>query len=79
MTKMYYKKEYTEKQWTALIDMATELNCAVSYDKYGLAAKIDSTNLENDLCKNFPDSAGTVTNAWAENIHKMLQEIAGLL
>ena len=79
MVNMYYKKECTENQWMALIDMAMELNCVVTYDKYGSAAKIDSTNLENDLRKNFPNSIGTATNTWAENIHKMLQESASLL
>ena len=35
MTKSYYRSEYSDKQWKALIDKATELGCQITYSKYG--------------------------------------------
>lgn len=35
MTKNYYRSEYSDKQWKALIDKATELGCQITYSKYG--------------------------------------------
>lgn len=46
MIKTYYRNEYTEKQWKALIDKATELGCQVTYGRYGDRAEIDSTDRE---------------------------------
>lgn len=46
MTKNYYKSEYSDKQWKALIDKATELGCQITYSKYGNIVTIDSTDRE---------------------------------
>lgn len=35
MVKTYYRNEYTEKQWKALIGKAAELGCQVTYGRYG--------------------------------------------
>lgn len=35
MTKNYYRSDYSDKQWKALIDKATELGCQITYSKYG--------------------------------------------
>ena len=45
MTKNYYRSEYSDKQWKALIDKATELGCQITYSKYGNIVTIDSTDL----------------------------------
>lgn len=42
MTKSYYRSEYSDKQWKALIDKATELGCQITYSKYGNIVTIDS-------------------------------------
>lgn len=78
MTKTYYRNEYTEKQWKALIDKATELGCQVIYGRYGDRAEIDSTALEDKLCKDNPNAIGTVRHEWAEHIHRILQESTDL-
>ena len=78
MVKTYYRNEYTEKQWKALVDKAAELGCQVTYGRYGDRAEIDSTELENRLCENCPESIGTVRHKWAEHIHQMLQESTDL-
>ena len=70
MTKTYYKNEYTEKQWRALIDEAYLLGCAVTYNRYGTCAEIDSTSLEDLL---LAKSYGTRAD-WAEHIHNRLQK-----
>lgn len=79
MVKIYYRNEYTEKQWKALIDKATELGCHVSYAKSGDRIKIDSTECENINLKNsgsgFDDWAAR--NYWAGFIHGKLQESTG--
>lgn len=49
MVKTYYRGEYTEKQWKALIDKAAELGCQVTYGRYGDRAEIDSTDRENAI------------------------------
>lgn len=41
MTKNYYRSEYSDKQWKALIDKATELGCQITYSKYGNIVTID--------------------------------------
>ena len=46
MTKNYYRSEYSDKQWKALIDKATELGCQITYSKYGNIVTIDSTAQE---------------------------------
>ena len=46
MTKNYYRSEYFDKQWKALIDKATELGCQITYSKYGNIVTIDSTDRE---------------------------------
>ena len=74
MTKNYYRSEYSDKQWKALIDKATELSCQITYSKYGNIVTIDSTALENSLVRDFPNSIVTVRQEWAERIHDMIQE-----
>lgn len=49
MTKNYYRSEYSDKQWKALIDKATELGCQITYSKYGNIVTIDSTDLESQI------------------------------
>lgn len=44
MAKNYYRSEYSDKQWKALIDKATELGCQITYSKYGNIVTIDSTD-----------------------------------
>ena len=73
MIKTYYRNEYTEKQWKALIDKATELGCQVTYGRYGDRAEISSTDRENAVLVN--TGAGEERRSfWAEHIHNMLQE-----
>ena len=50
MTKNYYRSEYSDKQWKALIDKATELGCQITYSKYGNIVTIDSTDRESTKC-----------------------------
>ena len=47
MTKNYYRSEYSDKQWKALIDKTTELGCQITYSKYGNIVTIDSTDRES--------------------------------
>ena len=47
MTKSYYKCEYSDKQWKALIDKATELGCQITYSKYGNIVKSVELKQEN--------------------------------
>ena len=47
MTKNYYRSEYSDKRWKALIDKATELGCQITYSKYGNIVTIDSTDRES--------------------------------
>lgn len=49
MTKNYYRSEYSDKQWKALIDKATELGCQITYSKYGNIVTIDSTDRESQI------------------------------
>lgn len=78
MTKNYYRSEYSDKQWKALIDKATELGCQITYNKYGNIVTIDSTALEDSLMRNFPNSIGTARQEWGEHIYNMLQESTDL-
>lgn len=73
MTKNYYRSEYTEKQWIALIDKATELGCQITYSKYGNIVTIDSTERENMLVRHEGDR-----QFWAEHTHSVLQESTDL-
>lgn len=73
MTKNYYRSEYTEKQWKALIDKATELGCQITYSKYGNIATIDSTERENTLARQENDR-----QFWANCIHDAIQESTDL-
>lgn len=51
MVKTYYRSEYSDKQWRALMDTAAELGCQVTYGKYGDRVVIDSTNRENEAAQ----------------------------
>lgn len=70
MVKTYYRSEYSDKQWKALIDKATELGCQITYSKYGNIVTIDSTDRESRIIattgRDEQDRA-----AWAERIHGM--------
>lgn len=74
MTKTYYKNEYSDKQWKALIDKALEMGCKITYDIYGTRAVIDSTELEDKLIRGKEENR----MAWAEHIHKVLQDSTNL-
>ena len=77
MTKNYYRSEYSDKQWKALIDKTTELGCQITYSKYGNIVTIDSTDRESSIIaqtgRGEQDRA-----AWAERIHGMIQESTDL-
>ena len=76
MTKNYYRNEYTEQQWIALIDKAIEFGCKIEYSKYGNIAEINSTDLETALIKNSTNSISKARDFWAEQIHRMIQDAA---
>ena len=77
MTKNYYRKEYSEQQWIALIDKAIEFGCKTTYSIYGNIAEIDSTDLETILMKNLPNSMfGKSRDICADEIHRMIQDAA---
>lgn len=77
MTKNYYRSDYSDKQWKALIDKATELGCQITYSKYGNIVTIDSTDRENSILKSV--GAGEEYRVmWADHIHNMLQESTDL-
>lgn len=80
MIKTYYRNEYTEKQWKALIDKAAELGCQVTYGRYGDRAEIDSTDRENIILQSTGKSVDdcAARSFWAEHIHHMLQESTDL-
>ena len=80
MVKTYYKNEYTEKQWKALIDEAERIGCKVTYGRYGDRAEIDSTDRENAILQSIGKSVDdcATRNIWAEHIHQMLQESTDL-
>ena len=80
MIKMYYRNEYTEKQWKALIDKATELDCRITYGRYGDRVEIDSTDRENAVLQHSGKSVDDceARSFWAEHIHRMLQESTDL-
>ena len=75
MTLNYYKKEYSEKQWKALIDEAINLGCSVRYSIYGNIAEIDSTALEDRLVAG-NNAIGLARLEWAQHIHKRIMSVA---
>jgi hypothetical protein len=77
MTKNYYRSEYSDKQWKALIDKATELGCQITYSKYGNIVTIDSTDRESRIIAT-TGRDGQDRAVWAEHIHQMLQKSADL-
>lgn len=77
MTKNYYRSEYSDKQWKALIDKATELGCQITYSKYSNIVTIDSTDRESSIIAQ--TGRGEQDRAvWAERIHDMIQESTDL-
>lgn len=77
MIKNYYRSEYSDKQWKALIDKATELGCQITYSKYGNIVTIDSTDWESRIIA--ITGRGEQDRAiWAEHIRNMLQESTDL-
>lgn len=78
MKQTYYRDEYTEKEWHALIDEAEKLGCAVTYGKYGDRAEIDSTAVEDRALGTAAESDGATRLEWAEHIHGRLQKAADL-
>lgn len=73
MAKNYYRSEYSDKQWKALIDEATELGCQITYSKYGNIVTIDSTDRESRIIAT-TGRDGQDRAVWAERIHGMIQE-----
>lgn len=72
MHSYYFRKEYSDKQWAALLDKAVELGCQVDYcDDHVI---IDSTEIENTLLQ----STNLARSYWGEYIHDMLQESTNL-
>ena len=65
MTKNYYRSEYSDKQWKALIDKATELGCQITYSKYGNIVTIDSTDWESRIIAT-TGRGGQDRAVWAE-------------
>lgn len=63
-----------------MINKAAELNCQVTYSRYGDRAEIDSTDQENAVLQSTGKSIGdcAVRSFWAEHIHHMLQESTDL-
>lgn len=80
MTKTYYRNEYTDKQWKALIDKAAEMGCQVTYGRYGDRAEIDSTDQETFILQNTDRSVDDCATraVWAEVIHSLLQKSTDL-
>lgn len=74
MQKTYYRNEYSEKEWIALVDEAIKLGCKIEYNKYGDRLTIDSTEKEDALIKQ--DEGKRVF--WAEVIHNMIQEASNV-
>ena len=80
MKKTYYRSEYSDKQWKALVDKAAELGCQITYNKYGDRAEIDSTDRENAILQSTGKSVDdcAARSFWAKLIHQMLQESTDL-
>lgn len=76
MTKNYYRSEYSDRQWKALIDKATELGCQITYSEYGNIVTID-TDRESRIIAT--TRRGEQDRAvWAKRIHTMIQESTDL-
>ena len=75
MIRMYYRNEYTEKQWKALIDKAAELGCHVTIygRRCGSRAEIDSTDRESQIIAQ-TGGGEQDRSVWAWGIHNMLLE-----
>ena len=79
MTKTYYMREYTEREWSILIDRALQYGCSITYGMYGDTAVIDSTKTENAIIYAMPEHKKTNSNicalreVWAEHIHNFIQ------
>ena len=71
MTKNYYRSEYSDKRWKALIDKATELGCQITYSKYGNIVTIDSTDRESLIIAQ-TGRGGQDRVVLAERIHDMI-------
>lgn len=80
MVKTYYRNEYTEKQWKALIDKATELGCQVTYGRYGDRAEIDSTDRENAVLQSTGKSVDdcAARSFWAHDEQKQIDKMREL-
>lgn len=77
MTKNYYKYDYTDEQWKALIDRAYDFRCTITYSKYGNIAAIDSTQTETNLIQHPPIEKQSMTRKnWADHIHGQLAKVA---
>lgn len=72
MAKNYYRSEYSDKQWKALIDKATEPGCQITYSKYGNIVTIDSTDRESRIIAT-TGRDGQDRAVWAERIHGMMR------
>lgn len=77
MTKNYYRSEYSDKQWKALIDKATELGCQITYSKYGNIVTIDSTDRESSIMETNRskfESHGYIINSIAEKLEIQISQ-----
>ena len=72
MKKNFYKNEYSNEGWRALVDRAESLGCEMTYSKYGTFLTVDSTKLEDRLIN------GNEANRlpWAETIYDRLESEA---
>ena len=77
MTKDYWS-EYSDKQWKALIDKATELGCQITYSKYGNIVTIDSTDHQESRIIATTGRGEQDRAVWAERVHGMIQESTNL-
>lgn len=73
MTQNFYRSEYTEPQWKALIDYADAIDCKISYSKYGNIATIDSTEVETRCMNN---GGRQDRMFWAEKIYECINNAA---
>ena len=76
MTKNFYKKEYSEKEWKRVIDKALNLGCKIEYSIYGNVCTIDSTDLENRILKDTQKSMNDCVSRmfWAERIFTRIDD-----
>ena len=69
MKKNFYRHEYSNEGWKALVDEAEELGCEMAYNKYGSILTIDSTKFEDRLINGRENYRLT----WAEAIYDRLE------